>query len=340
MRARFGAEATGGAADDQEAASAEGMHAHSASRGRAVAEGKVMKNFETKPLDGGVGLEVVGLDLSKPIDRENREALNEIWLQAGILLFRGIGTSTERQLALSRCFGKLDIHPVESIRLPGNDEVINLSNKGKQRQRVNYFDGKAIAGRIPWHTDLIYTAMPCRGALLRMVEKPSRDGETGWIDTHAAYEALSEKTKSRIDGLEARFNFVADLREMRFDRPAKLEVGDVGTIDYPEFRDVAHPIAWVHPVTGQKSLCLSTVHLIDIVGMERSEGDPILKELVEHTLDDRFRYVHEWELDDLMLWDNWRTMHYAFGTAPEQTRVMHRTTIAGSWQSGRLLEDS
>jgi N-acyl-D-aspartate/D-glutamate deacylase len=69
--------------------------------------------FETKPLETGVGAEIIGLDLSRPIDEATRSALYEVWLEAGILLFRGIGTSPERQLELSRCFGELEVHPVE-----------------------------------------------------------------------------------------------------------------------------------------------------------------------------------------------------------------------------------
>jgi taurine dioxygenase len=294
-------------------------------------------NFETKRLDGGVGVEVVGLDLSRPIDESTRRELGDLWLDAGILLFRGIGTSTERQLALSRCFGELEVHPVESIRLPGNDEVITLSNKGDSRQALYHFDGEAIVGRILWHTDLIYTTTPNRGALLRMVEKPELGGETGWIDTAAAYDALPQATKERIDGLEARFDFVADQSQMRFGKPSSVEVVDLGTLEFPEFPDVAHPLVWVHPESGRKSLSLSPVQLIDMVGMDRAQGDPILEELIDHTTDGRFSYIHDWEVDDMVLWDNWRTMHYAFGTPPGQVRVVHRTTIKGERQTGRLL---
>jgi taurine dioxygenase len=293
--------------------------------------------FETRALDGGVGAEVIGLDLDRPIDAETSRALNEAWLDAAILLFRGIGTSSARQLALSRCFGELEVHPVESIRLEGNDEIIRLANKGDTKQMTYFFDGVETVGRIPWHTDLIYTTTPNRGALLRMVEKPSEGGETGWIDTAAAYDSLPRETQQQIEGLEARFDFVFDLRRMRFGRPGEIEVKDFGNVEYPEFPDVAHPLVWTHPLSGRKSLCLSTVHLIDMVGMGRAIGDPILEELVSHTLDGRFSYVHEWEEGDMVLWDNWRTMHMTLGTPPGCDRVVHRTTMKGEHRTGRLL---
>lgn len=294
--------------------------------------------FDVKPLEGGIGAEVVGLDLDGPIDVATTQALNDAWLEHAILLFRRIGTSNERHLRLSRCFGELEVHPVESIRLPGHEEIIYLAQKAGERQQMTYrFDGEPIVGRIPWHTDLIYTTTPNRGAILRMVEPPPVGGQTGWIDTAAAYDALPEETKRRIDGVEARFDFVTNLEDMRFGRQWTVELDDAGDVDYPEFPDVAHPLVWVHPISGRKSLCLSTVHLIDVVGMDEAEGDALLRELVDHTLDGRFSYVHDWAVGDMVLWDNWRTMHTALGSPPGYDRVVHRTTMKGEHQTGRLL---
>lgn len=293
--------------------------------------------FEVKPLDADVGAEIIGLDLDETLDEATRQALYDTWLEFGILLFRGIGTSSERHLALSRCFGELEVHPVESIRLEGHPEIISLKSTGDTEPVVHIFDGEPVAGRIPWHTDLIYTPTPCRGALLRMVHKPAQGGETGWIDTAAAYDALPEDLKKKIEGLEARYDFVADICDMRFGKPHKLEHGSMGNVEFPPFPDVAHPLVWNHPESGRKALMTSPVQLIDMVGMERAEGDPILKELVDHATDGRFTYVHEWEVGDMVLWDNWRTMHTALGTPLECEREVQRTTIKGDYQTGRLL---
>lgn len=294
--------------------------------------------FDVKPIDGGVGAEIVGLDLDGPIPEKIAVALNEVWLEAGILLFREIGTSDERHLRLSRCFGELEVHPVPSIRLEGNDEIIRLANEGDTRQMTYEFDGEEVVGGIPWHTDLIYTPTTNRGAILRMVKKPAIGGETGWIDTALAYEALPRELKQRIEGLEARFDFVCDLRKMRFGKPGRVELVDFGSVEYPEFPDVAQPLVWTHPISGRKSLALSPVHLVDMVGMDRAEGDPILEALVSHTLDGRFTYVHDWEEGDMILWDNWRTLHRAFGNPPGLDRVVHRTTIKGEHRTGRVIQ--
>jgi len=294
-------------------------------------------NFEVKPLDAAVGVEILGLDLDEPIEDSTRQDLYDTWLDAGILVFRGIGTSAERQLALSSCFGQLEVHPVPSIRLEGYPEIISLKSTGDTEPIVHYFDGEPIAGRIPWHTDTIYTLAPCRGALLRMVHKPAKGGQTGWIDTAAAYDALPEETKQRIKDLEAHFDFVDDICDMRFGRPEKLGHGDMGNVEFPEFPTVIHQLVWAHPESGRKSLNLSPINLIDMVGMDRDKGDPILEELVSHTTDGRFTYVHDWEVDDMVLWDNWRTMHCAMGTPPDCEREVQRTTINSERVVGRFV---
>ena len=82
-----------------------------------------------RALPGGIGAEVSGLDLDREIPQAQQEELNRAWLDAGILLFRGIGDSPEKQLALSRVFGELEVHPIENIRVEGYPELIWLSNR-------------------------------------------------------------------------------------------------------------------------------------------------------------------------------------------------------------------
>lgn len=294
-------------------------------------------SFEVIPLDAEVGVEVVGLDLHHGVSDSTRQDLYDTWLDAGIVLFRGLGSTPERHLELSRCFGDLEVHPVEAIRLEGHPEIISLNNRGAQEMALHYFDDEPIEGRIPWHTDLIYTPALCRGALLRMVQKPTKGGETGWIDTAAAYDALPDATKQRIQGREARFDFIADICEMRFGRPPKLRHGDMGTTEYPEFAPVAHPLVITHAESGRKALNVSPVQLVCMVDMAAEEGDALLEELVAHATCGRFSYVHDWEVDDMVLWDNWRTLHTAFGVPPECEREVQRTTIAGELPTGRIL---
>jgi taurine dioxygenase len=295
--------------------------------------------FDIRALAGNIGAEVLGLQIDEPVTARTVTALRQLWLDAGIVLFRAIGTSPEALLRLSRCFGELDMHPIERFRLEGYPELILLGNRDGPSGPVYAFDGVPIHGRIPWHTDLAFTATPNAGALLRMVQKTANGGQTGWLDTAAAYDALDEATRARIDTLEAEYHFTATLSEMRFNNPGGVPLGPRRD-DYPRFPPVAHPLVWTHPETGRKVLNLSTLNIRAICGLEPGESDALIEQLLAHTLQPRFQYIHEWENDDIMLWDNRRTMHCAFGHPLDQVRIVQRSTIRGTVAMGRVIAET
>lgn len=294
--------------------------------------------FELRELDGGFGREVVGLNVAGPIPAATAAALKQAWLDHGVLVFRGMGTSPEVQLELSRCFGELEPHPIETFRLAGYPELILLTNEGGPVGPVYDFAGVATTQRIPWHTDLAFTATPNAGALLRMIRKVETGGQTGWLDTAAAYDALDDATKDEIADLEAVYLFRAGLEEMRFNQQGGTRLSPRKD-NYPYFPPVANPLVWTHPETGRKVLNVSTLNIEYIIGQRNAAGDALIRRLIEHTLDPRFQYVHQWENNDMVLWDNRRTMHAAFGHPVDQIRVVHRTTIKGDVAMGRILPE-
>jgi taurine dioxygenase len=298
--------------------------------------------IEIKPLPNAIGVEVLGLDLSEDIDSDTADRLYTAWQSAGIMLFRSIGTTPERQLNLSRVFGELEVHPIENIRLENYPELIWLANKDATSAPLYYYDDIPTVSRIPWHSDLVYTTTPNRGALLRMVDMPAQGGQTGWIDTAAAYDALDNKTKTLIEDKEGLFQFILNPCDMRFGRMNVKRDDNSNKASeanfYPDFPDIAHPLVWTHPETGKKSLAVSPLHLRSMVGNENAEADALLNKLVDHATSGEFTYIHQWQPNDMVLWDNWRTMHCALGHPPELKRMVHRTTIKGSHAFGRVLD--
>lgn len=294
--------------------------------------------ISTHPLRGGIGVEVTGLDVRAAIPEQTARDLRSLWLDAGIVLFRGLGTSPEVLLRVSRCLGELEPHPIEHLRLPGYPELILLSNEKEQTAAVYEFDGVATYGRLPWHTDLAFTTTPNVGAVLRMVKNSEHGGQTGWVDTAKAWEALDEATKERIEGLEARYVFTRDLDGMRFNRAGGRRLTETSP-GIPDFPPVAHPLVWIHPETGQRVLNVSTLNIQSILGLDEDESDALIERLIAHTLQPRFQYVHEWSNDDMVAWDNRRTMHQAFGHPADEIRTIHRTTIRGTAEMGRVIEE-
>jgi taurine dioxygenase len=295
--------------------------------------------FELKALPGGIGAEVLSLDPESLADPQTGAALRAAWLEHGILLFRDMAHSPEDLLALSRCFGELEVHPIPRFRLEGYPELILLTNRDGPTGPVYDFDGVAIHGRIPWHIDLAFTTTPNAGALLRMVQKTEHGGQTGWLDVALAHDALDEDTKVEIAGLEAIYHFASDLDQMRFNRQGGTCLTPKRE-DYPHFPPVAHPLVWTHPETGRKVLNLSTLNIRGIVGMPQAESDVLIERLLAHAMQPRFQYVHEWQNDDVMLWDNRRTMHCAFGHPVEEVRIVQRSTLRGGVAMGRVLDEA
>ena len=292
--------------------------------------------FRTRALPT-IGVEVLDLDLAQGIDDETAAALRQTWQDAGVVLFRGIGTSPEALLALSAVFGEPEPHPIESLRLPGHPNLILLTNKGGLRGPVYAFDGVPTYGRIPWHTDLAFSAVPNAGALLNMVEKASVGGSTAWLDTALAYEALPAAIKRRLDGLEARFEFCADLGRMRFEKPGGVRVGESQS-SFPDYPAIAKPIVYRHPGTGRSVLNLCPLNLQGIVGMDGAEGDELLEESIDAVVRPEFIFDHDWAEQDIVLWDNYRMMHRAVGHPADVLRVAHRTTLRGTVRIGRILD--
>lgn len=291
--------------------------------------------IQTRALPG-IGQEILGLDLSGEISSETAQEMRAIWHEAGMVLFRGIGTSPEALLRLSRCFGELEPHPIEYFRHPDHSELILLTNKGGLRGPVYAFDGVPTYGRIPWHTDLAFQTVPNAGALLNMVEKAETGGQTAWLDTALAYESLDESLKHRIDPLEARFEFCTDLGRMRFNNPGGTRVGDAKA-NFPDYPPNARPLVWTHPVTNRKILNICPLNIQGIVGMDEAESDPLIQSLIDAVVQPRFVYEHAWENNDIILWDNYRMMHSAMGHPVDVIRVVHRTTLRGQATVGRIL---
>lgn len=107
---------------------------------------------------------------------------------------------------------------------------------------------------------------------------------------------------------------------------------------FPEFPPVTRPLVWDHPISGRRLLNLSPLHAVGIVGMEEKESDALVAELVAHVTRQAFSFVHHWQVDDMVLWDNWRTLHSTLGYPLGQKRVVPSMVKCRSARSCRPPE--
>jgi len=277
-----------------------------------------MQDLTIRPLSYALGAEIIGVDLSKPLADDTFEAIRQAWLDHCVLLFRGQKFGPADHVAFSRRFGELDPNDANPYsRLEEHPEILVITNKavgGKPSLTRN-------TGR-NWHSDLSYTRNPAKGSLLYCREKPEVGGDTMFTNMYLAYETLSEPMKAFLDGLEAvhDFSLVAGLSERDPEKVAEMR-----RLSPP----VAHPVIRVHPESGRRALFVSE-RVRNFVGMSEEESRPILDFLCRHATRHEFVYRHQWQVNDLLIWDNRCTMHLALADFDQsQPRLMQRTSLLG-----------
>jgi taurine dioxygenase len=287
-----------------------------------------MADLTIRRLSHALGAEIIGVHLSKPLSEGTFQAIRQAWWEHLVLLFRGQELSPERHIAFSRGFGDLDPNDANPFtRLEDYPEILQITNKqvgGKPSLTRN-------TGR-NWHSDLSYTRNPAVGSLLYCKEKPEVGGDTMFTNMYLAYETLSDKMKSLLEGLDAvhDFSLVAGLNERDPEKVAELR-----RLSPP----VAHPVIRVHPESGRRALFVSQ-RVRNFVGMTEEESKPILDFLCRHAIRHEFTYRHQWQVNDLLMWDNRCTMHLALADFDQsQPRLMLRTSLLGETM-GEYVEQS
>ena len=268
----------------------------------------------TRPLSNTLGIEMSGLDMSQRIDAATLDAVRNLWRRHGLVLFRGQKLEEEQLVAFSRNFGALEIHVRREYLSTQNPEVLYVSNMKKDGRPI----GILADTEVGWHYDQIYLPRPAVGSLLYSVIIPADRGATSFADMSAAYDALPEATKKRIDSRRAVQSYEA------FNRSYSVPTSEEQRRKTP---DIEHPLVRTHPYTGRKALYICPGMTTRVVGLAEKESDELLAELFAWSTQPRFVYTHSWQLGDALLWDNACTMHRREPFDSSQQRLMKRTTI-------------
>lgn len=277
-------------------------------------------------LPGSVAYEIRGIDPAR-LTASDREALRDAFLRHSVLVLRRVPLTPDSQLAMAEALGEPEIHPISNGRLEGHPAILVPKPYGAPDSD----DPEAIVGRIDWHADLTYTKTPPRGALLRAVTIPPEGGQTGFIDTAAVFDALPEPQRTQLEPLEA----IHDLA--RAQRLLGLDMTSESTQAVARrFPPVAQPLVLRDPATGRRCLNASPFFSEAIVGIDAAEGAALLASLVAFATQPRFVYWHEWQENDLVVWNNYRTLHAAAGHKQKYARTMHRATLKGEAVLGRV----
>ncbi len=270
---------------------------------------------EIRRLGPQIGIEVSGVDV-KQLSDDDFKPIYLAWLECNVLVVSGQELNFGDFLRYSRRFGLVVPHPSKSTRHPDYPEITMLGiNKFDPDGKVN----EAIyrRGAEGWHTDGAYDAVPFKATQLYGVAIPTVGGDTLFASGYAAYQALPERLKRRLQGVSGAFTYGG-----RSGRQALLE---------PEDRRVApalHPLVRIHPETARKSLYFDPGKIMFIEGAEADESNDLIDELAARMIQPDGEYRHKWRVGDIVIWDNRCSYHKAAGDyPPQQDRIHWRVSI-------------
>ena len=267
--------------------------------------------------------EVMDVDLGRISDSEFR-VLYKAWLEFGVLRIRGQSLNDGELQRFSNRFGPLEEIPYGKI---SEEEKQKIKNRYVTVISNIEVDGKPIGGlgnkEATWHSDMTYIEDPPPASILMSLEVPELGGDTHFSDQKAAYLSLPNELVSRIENLSIKHNAahtsVGDLRR-GFD-PIK---------DPREAPGAIHPIVRTHDETQEEMLYLGRRELAYVVGFALAESEQLLDEVWHYAAMSENVWTQQWEVGDVIIWDNRRVLHRRDGFDQSQRRLMKRCQVMSS----------
>jgi taurine dioxygenase len=279
-----------------------------------------MSAIQSNRLGETLGVAMAGFDLREALTPELVDRLHQSQLDHLVVCIRGQSIDArEFANALSR-FGD----PVLDQPAPLHPDVPAVKIYSSEDTKILPDGTRLVFGPI-WHTDGAYLASPCSLTALYGIKVPAQGGDTQFCNLYAAYDALPQATKQRIEDFKVVHN-IGSGRNKAIPRPPDVQAALAKT--YPP---VVHPLVRTHPETGRKALYLCGERMERIEGMDPAESEELLLELLDHATQPQFEYRHKWLPGDILIWDNRCTMHKANGDyAAGETRYLYRITLHGT----------
>lgn len=277
-----------------------------------------------EPMNRRFGADVSGIALDAITDAEF-DRVYQAWLDHGVLRFRQQSLDEDGLQRFSRRFGPLEEIPLGKLTEPQkaklqkilrNPYVTNISNIVE--------DGMPIGGlgnaEANWHSDMTYSENPPPASVLLSVEIPSEGGDTWFADQYAAYDALPEALRERVAGLSIKHD------------AAHTSIGDLrpGFAPFDDPRDapgVAHPIVMTHEETQRQCLYLGRREWAYVIGLSLPESEALLDELWSYATRNENVIRQEWQVGDVIIWDNRCVLHRRDDFDPSQRRLLRRCQV-------------
>jgi taurine dioxygenase len=278
------------------------------------------------PTGRTLGAKIEGLDLSRPLEDEEVESVILALGRHGVVCFPHQKLTARQQKDFAARFGELEVNVASApYQEPGLPEVMILSNVVKDGKPI----GLADAGQ-DWHTDMSYSKTIAFANVLYALQVPRRNGkvlgDTEFSSMHAAYDGLPDELKKKLDGMTVLHDFNKFWEMMRREKGSKRP--PLTEAQRKQKPPVSHPIFLEHPITRRKVLYANPGYSVRINELPQKESDEILEFLFEHQLKPEYRYRHQWSEGDVLMWENFGTIHYAIADyGPDEHRLVRRCQV-------------
>ena len=274
--------------------------------------------IKIKPYTEALGAEILNINLGRKLSDKNLSLIKDAINKYHVLFFRDQDITSNQFVNFGKNFGSLEIHPLIPT-LKGNPEIIELAS-------LENGPAPMTRNSAVWHSDMTYTKIPPYAGILKAEKIPESGGNTMFLNTALAYEALSDKMKKFLSKLKAVHSIVKTITHDELLDGNALKRFNIMNEKLPP---IEHPVIRTHPGTGKKLIYVNEIFTSHISGLNIKESDAILGFLYKHLHNPDFQCRFIWEKDSIAFWDNQITQHYAVGDY-SSLRVMHRLTVNGT----------
>lgn len=273
-----------------------------------------MSQIEIRRVAGALGAEIGGVDLAAELPDATIAAIRAALNAHQVIFFRDQDLSPERQVALGRRFGPLNIHPYVA-GMAGHPEVMEVIKEPSDK--TNFGGG--------WHSDMSFLKTPAIGSILHAIQVPDHGGDTLFASQAAAFEALSPGMQATLESLSAVHSAA---REYAPGGHSAQKRGGMTVAEADGYvGEYVHPVVLTHPETGRKALYVNPAFTMRFEGWKARESRALLQFLFDHCRSEQFTCRFTWTQGAVAFWDNRSVWHYALNDYPGQRRHMRRVTV-------------
>ena len=274
---------------------------------------------------------VYGVDLKKDLDIKIVKEIDNAINKLSVLVFKDQNIDDSEQVRFTKYFGQIEPSGSKSNITKAKDrrlstDLADVSNLDKNNKPFTKDDPRRIfnLGNRLWHTDSSFKEIPAKYSLLSARNVSKEGGNTEFADMRSAYDNLESRIKNKIDTMICEHSLIYSRQRLGFDMVKELSSEEI-----KNFTPVEQPLVRKNKVTNRKTIFLSS-HIGKIKNWIRPDSMCFIDDLIEYATQLKFKYIHEWSKNDLIIWDNRQTMHRARAYDDlKENRDMRRTTVLG-----------